>query len=226
MLKIKLPLAFGLCVAGFVGSSAVSVPASACGGEWIPALDDVDYRPAGVSEAEKKLESGKLAGAAGNVIRMMPHIKQLTVKSPGTTTGRAQRVLAVAIARSGGALPVAREVPDWIQEGWLGKTATERKSNLEWSVKVLRKLSTDKAHEPNIESQLGEALAVLDGGQTEAREILERLAKADVITSPEAYVVLAKLRAAAGDSNGEKIAMARCQAMSSGSNRCEVSSQG
>ena len=91
---------------------------------------------------------------------------------------------------------------------------------------MLRKLSADKAHEPNIESQLGEALAALDGGQTEAREILERLAKADVITSPEGYAVLAKLRAAAGDSNGEKVAMSRCQAMSSGSARCEASSQG
>ncbi len=194
--------------------AGVSHDARACGDVWVPYMDNgVDYRPQGVSHAEKSFDDGKIYSSAASVIRMMPHVRGLKPSS-AKIVARAQRMLAVAVARSNGALPVDKEVPEWIQGRWLGKTTADRQANLEWAVKTLGGIADTKKRDPASMTDLGEAMAKLDGHKAEARTILEKLAKKDLVATPEGYAALAQLRGENGDANGKKLALKRCEAMS------------
>lgn len=215
----KLVLA-GLAALAVFGS--VSSDALACGGEWVPAVE-IDHRPEGIARAEKMMNKGQHAAAAASVIRMMPHIKDLKTKKHDSLVGRAQRILAVSVARNNGALPVDKEVPDYVRGTWIGKTAKDRKTNLDWSIAALRKINDVKKDDPAIQSDLAEALAKVDGTKAEAKELLEKLAQKDLIVSPEAYAVLAQLRSQAGDEAGQKVALKRCETMAKNANVCKAS---
>jgi hypothetical protein len=210
----------GLAALAVFGS--VASDAKACGGEWVPAVE-VDHRPEGIARAEKMMNRGQHSAAAASVIRMMPHIANLKTKKHDSLVGRAQRILAVALARNNGALAVEKELPDYARGTWIGKTAKERQANLAWSVAALRKLNETKKDDPAIQSDLAEALAKTDGGQAEAKEILEKLAEKDLIVSPEAYAALAQLRSQAGDDAGQKVAQKRCETMAKDARVCKVS---
>jgi len=216
-LGIRLAMA-GLVAFGLVG--AVSSEANACGGEWVPAVE-IDHRPEGIARAEKLMEKGDNVAAAATVIRVMPHIKQLKPKS--SIVERAQRILAVTTARSNGSLAIAREVPDYAQGKWVGKTAQDKASNLEWSVATLRTLSEGDKEDTALQTDLAEALAKTDSGKAEAKDILEKLAQKDLIATPEGYATLAELRSAAGDAEGQKLAQKRCESMAKTANACRVS---
>jgi hypothetical protein len=195
---------------------------SACGGEWIPEVEmmQIDYRPQGVAQAEKNLDKGRYTAAAGAIIRMMPHIKSLKAKESSSIVARAQRVLAVATARSGGSLAVEREVPGFIQDTWVGKSDTDRRTNLEFAVSTLQHLGELKEADPAVQTELAEAMAQLDNRRGEAKELLEKLAQKDLIATPEGYATLASLRKQSGDSQGQVAALKRCQAMSEDPNVC------
>jgi len=108
--------------------SAVAQNARACGGEWYPEVS-VDPWIRGVAQAEKNLQSGNRLAAAASVIRMMPHIRSLKAK-PGSLVARAERVLAVALSRSHGALSVGSEVPREILASGRGVEPGETAANL------------------------------------------------------------------------------------------------
>jgi hypothetical protein len=199
------------------GIAALATDASACGGDWAPAMMDpkIDHRPQAVAQAEKQMSDGKAIAAAASVIRSMPHVRSLNAKK-STLVARAQRTLAVALARNGGSLDIKKEVPDYARGTWQGKTAEERQANLEWAVSTLRTVAETKKDDPAVKTEMAEAMAQLDTQRSEARTVLEELAKKDLIASPEGYAALAKLRSQAGDAQGEKLALERCQAMSGG----------
>lgn len=211
-------LSLGVCLS----ASALTQAAKACGGEWYPVMQ-VDPRIHGVAQAEKALSNGKHLAAAASVIRMMPHIKTLKAK-PGTLVGRAERVLALALARSEGALPVAREVPREVLGSWLGEKDGDSAQNLAWSINVLRRQSDSKADDVSLKTDLAEALARTPDARTEARSILEDLAKRDLIASPEGYATLASLRSQSGDADGQRLALKRCEAMAKSQDACVLRS--
>jgi predicted Zn-dependent protease len=204
-----------------ISITAGSAPAFACGGEWYPIMQ-IDPRIQGVDKAEDKLDDGHTLAAAGSVIRMIPHIKTL---SPTKTKliQRANRVLAVAVARYDGALPVGREVPEFVQGTWLGKTAADRSANLEWATKTLRAVAAARNDDPAAKTELAEVLARVDSTKAEARTILEELAAKDLITSADGYKTLATLRESAGDAEGKRAAIERCKTMAHG-DVCEAKS--
>ena len=201
------------------GTLVGATDAAACGGEWIPEVE-VDYRPQGVARAEKDLEKGNTMAAAGAIIRMMPHVKSLKAKSSSSIVARAQRVLAVATARSGGSLDVGREVPDYVQGTWLGKTAEDRQQNLEFAVSTLQHIGDLKQADPAVQTELAEAMAQLDDRKGDAKALLEKLAQKDLIATPEGYATLAQLRKSTGDAQGHQAALKRCEAMSGSHNVC------
>jgi hypothetical protein len=217
----KSNIGIGLLALALVG--AVS-EASACGGEWYPymEIEEIDHRPMVMKRAEEALEAGKFDAAAGYVIRAIPHIKRIKV-GKATITDRATRVLAVAIAREDGALPVKYQVPQRLHGTWLGTTSEDRAENLEWAVTTLRALGEEKKDDPALQTELAEALAKA-GEQVEARKTLEGLAKKDLIASPEGWAVLADLRDQAGDQAGSQVAMGRCKAMARDPQYCMVDS--
>lgn len=196
--------------------------ARACGGEWYPEVT-VDPRIHGVAQAEKTLANGNRLAAAASVIRMMPHIKSLKSK-PGSLVGRAERVLAVALSRSQGALPVASEVPAEALGAWRGAGAAEAASNLAWSVEVLKRQSSSKSDDVTLKTDLAEAMARIPEQRAEARAILEELAKRDLVASPEGYAALASLRSQSGDADGQKLALKRCEAMAKSQDACVLRS--
>ena len=211
-------------VSALVAASAAPRPAEACGGEWFPVVE-VDHRPMGVARAEKAMEKGKTAAAAGMIVRMMPHIKSLKAEK-ATIVARAQRVLALATARSDGALKIKNELPSHVQGTWLGTDAKARSANLDWSVQAMRSVAKTKKQDPAAETDLAEVLSHVKAHEGEARQILERLAKKDLIATPEGYAVLARLRDKAGDAKGKKLALKRCQAMAEQTSQCSASQRG
>jgi hypothetical protein len=192
---------------------STSASSLACGGDWYPEVQ-VDPRIHGVLEAEKSLTRGDYVAAAGSVVRMIPHIETLKGSHDPLVT-RAERVLAVAIARSNGKLSLEQEVPSEVLGHWLGKTPTDHDKNLTWSVAALRSELAVKHDDPGISTDLGEALSKTEGGIDEARALLESLASRDLMASPEGYKALGELRLQKGDEAGQKVAMKRCESMAS-----------
>jgi len=179
----------------------------------------VDPRIHGVAQAEKQLANGNRLAAAASVIRMIPHIKSLKSK-PGSLVGRAERVLAVALSRSQGALPVASEVPLDVLGSWRGSKDGESAANMAWSVAVLKRQSENKSDDVSLKTDLAEAMARVPEQRTQARAILEDLATRDLIASPEGYAALASLRRQSGDTDGQKLALKRCEAMAKSQDAC------
>jgi hypothetical protein len=216
MLALPLAAALGL----------TPTRAQACGGEWYPALmeREPDQRPRLIPMAEKALEQGRPIAAAGIVVRVIPHIRSLKAES-SPIVARAMRVLAVALARGDGSLALEREVPDYAQGSWLGKSASARSGNLRWAVSALRAVSQDKKDDPALETELSEAMARLPELREQARDKLEGLAARDLIASPEGYAALARLRAQSGDAAGEKLALTRCKAMAKSAELCGAPSE-
>lgn len=207
-------MAMGVCV----GASLLAADAKACGGEWYPEVM-VDPLIHGVAQAEKALGSGNRLAAAASVIRMIPHIKSLKSK-PGSLVARAERVLAVSLSRSQGALPVGSEVPSDVLGAWRGAGEGEAAANMAWSVSVLKRQSASKSDDVALRTDLAEAMARMPEHRAEARTILEELAKRDLIASPEGYAALASLLRQSGDSDGQKLALKRCEAMAKNQDAC------
>jgi len=193
----------------------------ACGGAWVPFLmdDDINHRIDGVARAEKKLEAGGSLNAAASVIRMMPHIRNI---APGRSklTDRAQRILAVSLSRNGGALLVGEQVPAYALDGWDGKSSEQREENLQWAVGTLRAQSEKKSDDPVLKVELAEALSRVDTYRSEAKQILEGMAKRDLIPSARGYAVVSELRKAEGDTAGAQRARERCLTMAKDASVC------
>jgi hypothetical protein len=196
--------------------------AGACGGAYMEYIE-IDHRIQGVAQAEKLFNKGEVNAAAASVVRMMPHVATLKAKS-SKLVERGQRILAVAVARGDGALPVDKEVPDYARGTWIGKSEKDRAQNLDWAVSTLRSVNQLKKDDPSAQTDLAEALSKVEKHHGEARDLLEKLAKKDLIATPEGYAALAKLRSKSGDAKGQKVAMQRCEAMAKSASVCRVAS--
>ncbi|MBI4702681.1 MAG: hypothetical protein HY744_16285 [Deltaproteobacteria bacterium] len=175
----------------------------------------------GVAQAEKELEAGKYALAAGRVVRMIPYVR---AAKPGAElmVTRAMRVLAVSTVRLDGRLPFEKRVPKGIHRQWPGSSAEDRQANLEWSVATLEKLNERRKNDPALLSELGEAMARVDRYRDRALDVLGKLAARDLLASPEAYAALARLRNDDGDDSGSRLAANRCLAMANEAALCHV----
>lgn len=218
--KKRTAMSLLMAVSMFASVGVLSSDADACGGAWMEYIE-VDHRIQGIAQAEKLFNKGEVNAAAASVIRMMPHVANLKAKK-SKLVERGQRILAVALARNDGALPVSKEVPSYAQSTWMGKTDKDRAENLEWSVGTLRSVNNLKKDDPAAQTDLAEAMSKVAKYQGEARDMLEKLAKKDLIATPEGYAALAKLRSKAGDAKGEKVAMARCEAMAKTASVCRA----
>lgn len=94
-------------------------------------------------------------------------------------------------------------------------------SELEWALPVLENAAQEST-DPRILTALGEAKSKVPGQIEQAREILEQLARGDLLTSAEGYRALAVLRRARGDHAGAGDAVARCSRMAPEAQLCGV----
>ncbi len=224
--KIAAAAVVGVLVAGGATAAAVKLgrgsmdKVTACGGGWWPTFE-IDYRVAGIAQAEKDLAAGKYGTAAGAVIRMIPHIKGYKSAQDDAIINRSMRVLAVAMARMHGDISgIRKELPDELLAEFAGSSDAAHEGNIAWAAAALTGLQAAKKNDSTISSELGEAMAQLPAKRDQAKELLEKLAKADLLATPEAWRALAVLRAAAKDDAGRTEALDRCKKMAADAAIC------
>jgi len=202
---------FALACAALSAAAAFSQDARACGDVFIP---EIDHRIQGLANAEKALRDGKVAASAQSIVRMFPEIRTINPGKDGML-GRAQRTLAIALVRTDGAID--------LDPTWRAKTPEQRAQNIAWAVSSLERLRTQRKNDPAVDTDLGEALAKVDGRQEEARGILQSLADRDLMATPQGYAALGRLQHQAGNTAARDAAVQRCTAMAKDAEVCKVS---
>jgi predicted Zn-dependent protease len=96
----------------------------------------------------------------------------------------------------------------------------KRAKLLAQAVEALEEAAKASPNDAVKQADLGEALAKTK--PSEAKKILEGLAKRDVVPTPYAYAALARLRAAGGDEKGRDEALARCKQMAKVESICRL----
>jgi hypothetical protein len=189
-----------VCAAAMPGSAV------ACGGEVYREMDSTTQI---VAQAEQALSEGKLAKAAQKAIQACPALKIVKVGDV-PLADRALRIIALASVRADGGISAG---------GFKGR---EGAANLEWSITTLRNLTARRANNPSYQTDLGEALSKVPAHHEEAAKVLGELAAKDLLTTPEGYAALARLRAESGQAEGREEAVKRCLAMTKTPKTCEV----
>ena len=174
----------------------------------------VDTKTPLIARAEKALNEGQFTPAAVGVMQVFPKIKN-TPAASSPLASRGLRIMALAIARTEGALSVGGV--------FSGATPDERTANLEWAITTLRNLSKLRPHVPFLKTDLAETLSKVPQYRPEALSILTDLADKDLITSAHGYATLARLREASGDKAGGEAALKRCEAIAKKPNICRPS---
>jgi hypothetical protein len=191
-----------ILVVGFAMSWAA--PSDACLRE-MPKLAkkkiQVDPTKRDVIAAEKALAAGQHDKAGKLAKRAVPKLSELPPSDAAELATRAQRTLALAAVRSGGAVEVA--------PGIGGDDAYAKQVALAWAELTLTYQSALQSDDLLVRSQLAEALAA-DGYQVgRAREMLRDLSARDLMPTARAYAVLAHLE---GDDGGARdAALGRCR---------------
>ena len=201
---------FALAFAVVSAAAAFSHDARACGDVFIP---EIDHRIQGLANAEKGLRDGKIVASAQSIVRMFPEIRTINPGKDGML-GRAQRTLAIALVRTDGAIE--------LDPTWRAKTPEQRSQNVAWAVSSLERLRTQRKNDPAVDTDLGEALAKVDGRQEEARGILQSLADRDLMATPQGYSALGRLQHQAGNTTARDAAIQRCNAMAKDAEICKV----
>lgn len=211
MLTLKgLAVRLVLGLAAVAAIPTISDEARACGDVFIP---EIDYRIQGLANAEKTMHDGKIVAAAQSVVRMFPEIRTLNPGKDGMFQ-RAQRTLAVSLVRADGGID--------LDPTWRGKTTEQRQKNIAWAVQALERLQKARPNDPSVDTDLGEALAKVDGRHDEARGLLQGLADRDLVSTPEGYAALGKLQDEAGNTQARDAAMKRCTAMAKDGSICQA----
>lgn len=201
---------FALAFAALSAAAAFSQDARACGDVFIP---EIDHRIQGLANAEKALRDGKIVASAQSIVRMFPEIRTINPGKDGML-GRAQRTLAIALVRTDGAIE--------LDATWRAKTPEQRAQNIAWAVSSLERLRTLRKNDPAVDTDLGEALAKVDGRQDEARSILQSLSDRDLMATPQGYAALGRLQNQAGNAAARDAAVQRCTAMAKDAEICKV----
>ena len=181
-----------------------------------------------LSRAEKALKNGRFkrafklarrshSGAIGLALkkgRNAPRIRRSKRQTPAMAKNdrRAIRVMAVATVRTGGKTGLRANIAGSNQA---------RTQNLSWAVERLRDASKTRPHDSLLKTRLGEALAALPRYETEAKEMLESLAKEDLLADAYGYAAFAGVLRATGEREGAEEALKRCRAMARSKSICE-----
>jgi hypothetical protein len=177
-----------------LGSAALLCPrrAPACGNAVNMEVERVSI----VLTADKMLRDGKPKATAELLMQQYPSLK--TSEPKEKLVLRARRIVALAVVRTDGLLPVP---------AFAASTSDDRRKNLEWAIEAMRKSAADTPDNPVVQAALAEALATLPEHQQEAFDILDRLARRDVLPSAHGYHTLGHLRHLVGDTEGERSAL-------------------
>lgn len=204
-MQVRRMRVLGAAVALACGLTMLPSGAGACGNEVLPAESP---QLTTVKLAKNALSKGRYGTAATLLRGSFPDIEQAVPGVDPTLTG-ALRVMAVAVARSGGRVsPRSAGAKMTVEEC------------LEWAVAALRRINEHRKNEPWRQTDLAEAMAKLPKYKAEARRMLEELDARDVVATAEGYATLALLRGEGGDAKGHDVAVARCRKMTQKPSMC------
>lgn len=181
---------------------SVAVPAQACLRQMpkMAKKQQVDPTRRDVLAAEKALAKGDHAKAAKLARRAVPGLHGLPPASAVELATRAQRVLALAVVRTKGAIEISDEMP--------GKTEADRSLNLAWAQLMLNYHAAVNPDNLVMKVQLAEALASTEFGREHARDILRDLSTRDLMPMASGYAILASLES---DTVMRDAALTRCR---------------
>lgn len=145
----------------------------------------VDPTQRDVVAAEKALADGEHAKAAKLARRAIPGLHELPPEDAAPLAKRAQRTLAVAAVRSGGAIDVSDDMR--------GDTERGKQLNVAWAQLVLTYQTALEQDSVILEVQLAEALALSAFEKDRARDMLRDLSTRDLMPTANGYAMLAKL---------------------------------
>lgn len=189
---------------------APSRPADACFNE-VERVIDVTNRS--VRRAEALLAEGAHQAAVKEVLATFPAVLQATHRSHRPALfARAQRVVALASVRSGGAVRLGNKMS--------GRTAEQRAVNLAWAAMSLR-LHRARGDDVVVRAELAEALAALPAERAEAHALLAELGDGDLLPTARAWAILAGLERERGDTTAAERASRRCREIAPDSRDCE-----
>jgi hypothetical protein len=184
---------------------ATSRPADACiNGTYAP-TDGWTWE---TQKAEKALALNDPVTAAQRALELFPELTgDVVPPSRGDLFERARRILALAVARTDGAV-LAPAMP--------------RDAALAWAAKIFRaRLDLDSTN-PTRKSDLAEVLARLPSGRQTAYDLLVELAREDLMPEPRGWAVLGALAATLGHAEVARIADTHCRQLASSSQVCTV----
>lgn len=190
----------GLVLVATVGLG-FAAPADACMRD-MPKLakkKQVDPTKRDVVAAEKALGKGDNGKAAQLARGAVPHLEELAPPDAAEIATRAQRTLALAVVRAGGAAAVSSTMP--------GVTESDKQLNLAWAQLVLTYHAALKSDNVVVKVQLAEALASNTYETGRAREILRDLSSRDLMPTAGGYALLARLES---DAVLRNAAVTRC----------------
>lgn len=210
MPRVALVLALALGALSFTAPDR----ADACGNTVRRVVDRTQEY---VQKAELLLAQGKHKRAV-TTIREAFGDKAIAVWVDGNPHlhSRAQRILALVVARSRGELAIGMD---------LGGPAQARKdAAIAWAVLTLRLQAGDQPT-PAQTAELAEALALQASGRHEAYTLLKGLGDADLMPGAQGWALLAGLSKLHGDLEGSKKAAERCRQIGAAGVKCDVVDQ-
>lgn len=196
-------------------------PVSACGNS---VRHKISHETRQVQQAELMLARGNYQDAIKLVRRVSPEFLSLRSRpakrgkgpgmSPKQLKNRAQRVAALAVARSGGGVRLSQTLD--------GSSSEAKQAALAWSVLVFRVHMAKEPNHSGLKAQLAEALSAQSSGKTEAYDILRKLADDDLMPTAHGYATLAQLEEARGNTEARDAATKRCETIAVDKKVCEL----
>lgn len=175
----------------------------------------VDPTTRSIRAAEELLADGKHKAAVREVLEAFPTALRADDRGHRTSLfDRGQRVIALAVVRSGGGLKLDADLP--------GKTAADREAGLAWATMILRLHRARGNGGVLLTSELAEALALRPSERPAAHAILKELADGDIMPTARGWAILGGLEQARGDGDAAARAVARCKEISPAPNQCEL----
>lgn len=193
--------------------AAVTVPSSAdaCGNTVRRVVDRTQEY---VQKADLQLAKGQYKRAVTTIRAAFgDQAIAIHVGPGGLLHGRAQRILALAVARSDGEVAIGMNLG--------GPVQSRRDAAIAWSVLTLR-LTAGEQPAPARTAELAEALAHQPSGRSEAYLLLKKLGDDDLMPGAHAWALLAELSDERGDLEASAQAIARCQQIGAPRVKCDL----
>ncbi|WAS97101.1 hypothetical protein [Nannocystis punicea] len=200
-------------------------PTRACGGKnlWGPEHDELN-------KAAHLIEKGRHGEAVAQVRRTVKTAAESASPAPDVDPyvhNRARQLLALAVARSAGAVALG--------PGLGGKRKEHRRAAVAWAISTMRAdISPGAGHvicqlgacrsldDPAHTAALAEALALAEDSRDEAYRLLKDLGDHDLMPTAQGWAVLAALHRQRGELEAGTAALEHCRQQAAKGVRCDV----